>query len=98
MPLWDTVCRCLRGSRFLFGEVAPNNRHASYPKLTYGFWGTYMSDKLGTTALWLGLIAALGWIWASTNAGVDTEYMAVGTAFLVLGGIGARLVCKDSLE
>jgi hypothetical protein len=78
--------------------MAPNNRHASYPKLTYGFWGTCMSDKLGTTALWLGLIAALGWIWASTNAGVDTEYMAVGTAFLVLGGIGARLVFKDSLE
>ena len=57
-----------------------------------------MSDKLGTAALWLGLIAALGWIWGSANAGVDTEYMAVGTALLVLGGIGARLVLKDSLE
>ena len=57
-----------------------------------------MSDKLGTTALWLGLITALGWIWASTNAGVDTEYTALGAAFLVLSGIGARLVFKDSIE
>jgi hypothetical protein len=91
MPLWDTV-------EAVHGEVAPNNRHASYPKLTCGFRGTIMSDRLGTTALWLGLIAALGWIWASTNAGVDTEYMALGAAFLVLSGIGARLVFKDSLE
>ena len=94
MPLGDTVRGCLR----VYGEVTPNFRHAPYPKLTFGFRGTFMSDKPGTTALWLGLIAALGWIWASTNAGVDTECMAVGTAFLVLGGIGARLVFKDSLE
>jgi hypothetical protein len=51
-----------------------------------------MSTKLGTTAIWLGLIAALGWIWAGANAGVETEYTALGAALLVLGGIGARVV------
>lgn len=56
-----------------------------------------MANRLGTISLWLAIIAGLAWIWISTAAGIDTEHMALGTALLVVSGIGARFIFKDSL-